>query len=149
MASVYPVPTEWAEKAHIDDAAYQAAYARSIADPDGFWRDEAQRIDWITPFTRVKDTSFNEADFRIRWFEDGALNVSANCLDRHLDAHGDTVAIIWEGDDPGQQRKITYRELHAEVSRFANVLVDIFCWQKCSMIFHLISLFPALLCMEK
>ena len=125
MASVYPVPTEWAEKAHIDDAAYQAAYARSIADPDGFWRDEAQRIDWITPFTRVKDTSFNEADFRIRWFEDGALNVSANCLDRHLDAHGDTVAIIWEGDDPGQQRKITYRELHAEVSRFANVLISL------------------------
>jgi acetyl-CoA synthetase len=93
-----------------------------LADPDGFWRREAQIIDWMTPFTTVSNSSFNEADFGISWFADGALNVSANCLDRHLATRGDTAAIIWEGDDPADARTITYRELHAEVCRFANVL---------------------------
>jgi acetyl-CoA synthetase len=122
MSDIYPVPATWAAKAHIDDAGYQLAYARSIADPDAFWREEAQRIDWMTPFTNVKNASFNEADFGIKWFEDGALNMSSNCLDRHLAERRDAIAIIWEGDDPSQQRRITYGELHAEVCRFANVL---------------------------
>ena len=120
--AIYPVPAEWAARAHVDAGAYEAKYAEAIADPDGFWQREAQIIDWMTPFTKVSNSSFNEADFGIRWFEDGTLNVSANCLDRHLATRGDTPAIIWEGDDPADTRTITYRELHAEVCRFANVL---------------------------
>jgi acetyl-CoA synthetase len=101
---------------------YQAAYQESVTSPDTFWRKEAQRLDWMTPFTKVKNTSFNEADFGIKWFEDGALNVSHNCLDRHLAERGDQNAIIWEGDDPSQSRKVTYRQLHEAVCRLANVL---------------------------
>jgi acetyl-CoA synthetase len=118
---VYPVPAEWAKRAWIDDAKYRALYQRSIDDPNGFWAEHARRIDWIRPFTKVKSTSFN-APVSIKWFEDGSLNVSANCLDRHLAKRGDQVAIIWEGDDPKSSKTITYRELHAEVCRFANVL---------------------------
>ncbi|MEH3099461.1 acetate--CoA ligase [Sphingomonas adhaesiva] len=106
----------------IDGAAYEAAWQRSVADPDGYWRDEARCLDWIAPFTQVKDTSFDEADFRIRWFADGQLNVSANCVDRHLTDRGDQTAIVWEGDEPGETRAITYRELHRDMCRFANVL---------------------------
>ncbi len=117
----YPVPEAWAKRAWIDDARYQELYRRSLADPDGFWREQAGRIDWIEPFTKVKNTSFVGA-VGIRWYEDGVLNVAANCLDRHLAGRGDQVAILWEGDDPSQSRAITYREAHAEVCRFANVL---------------------------
>ncbi|KUO56587.1 MAG: acetyl-coenzyme A synthetase [Sphingomonadales bacterium BRH_c42] len=121
--AIFPVPDEWAETAKIDNAGYLARYQRSIEDPDGFWRDEAQRIDWIAPFHTVKDTSFDAQDFHIRWFEGGKLNLAANCLDRHLEARGDTAAIIWEPDDPAQAgRTLTYRELHREVCRFANAL---------------------------
>ena len=119
---VYPVPAEWAKRAFVDDARYHAMYRRSVNDPDGFWAEHAGRIDWIRPFTRVKNTSFKEPDVSIKWFEDGTLNVAANCLDRHLATRGDQVAIIWESDDPKHARKITYRELHADVCRFANVL---------------------------
>ncbi|MFN3228294.1 MAG: acetate--CoA ligase [Asticcacaulis sp.] len=122
MSQVYPVPSEWAENSYIDAETYAALYAESVADPDRFWRREAARLDWIRPFTMVKETSFNEADFGIRWFADGQLNVSANCLDRHLPARADTVAIYWEGDDPTQSRTLTYGGLHAEVCRMANVL---------------------------
>jgi acetyl-CoA synthetase len=122
MSNIYPVPSDWAAKAFMTSDGYEAAYRRSIADPENFWRNEAERIDWITPFSKVKNTSFNEADFGIKWFEDGVLNVSANCLDRHLPHRAEDVAIIWEGDDPSQQRRITFGELHAEVCRFANVL---------------------------
>ena len=119
---LFPVPAEWADNALIDNATYLEKYQRSIDDPDGFWREEAQRIDWIEPFGTVKDTSFDEADFRIKWFEGGKLNIAANALDRHLAERGDQVAIIWEPDDPSTEgRKLTYRELHAEVCRFANV----------------------------
>ena len=121
--ALYPVPTDWAQDALIDDAKYQDLYRRSVEDGDAFWREEAQRLDWIKPFTTVKETSFNEADFGIRWFGDGTLNLSANALDRHLAERGDTVAIIWEPDSPDEPaRKITYRELHADVCRFANLL---------------------------
>jgi acetyl-CoA synthetase len=120
--AVYPVPAEWAAKAHVDADRYRAMYAESLADPEGFWRREARIIDWMTPFTRVSGSSFNEADFGIRWFEDGVLNVSANCLDRHLASRGDSPAIIWEGDDPADTRTISYVDLHVEVCRFANVL---------------------------
>ncbi|WP_126173519.1 acetate--CoA ligase [Altericroceibacterium xinjiangense] len=121
--AVYPVPEAWAENALIDADAYERKYRQSIEDPDAFWRDEAQRIDWIRPFSRVKDTSFRKDDFRIRWFEDGTLNLAANCLDRHLQTRGDQPAIIWEPDNPGQPgRTLTYRQLHAETCRFANAL---------------------------
>ncbi|GGZ96898.1 acetate--CoA ligase [Novosphingobium arvoryzae] len=121
--TVYPVPANWAQDALVDEAAYHAMHRRSVEDPVGFWRDAAQRIDWIKPFTTVKQTSFNEADFGIEWFADGTLNLSANALDRHLETRGDQVAILWEPDDPADAaRRITYRELHADVCRFANVL---------------------------
>src|ERR1700736_1822185 len=119
---VYEVPADWKKRAYIDDAKYAAMYERSIADPTGFWAEEAKRIDWIKPFTRVKNTSYDPHHVSIKWFEDGITNVAHNCIDRHLAGRGDQVAIIWEGDDPKDDRKITYRELHAEVSRFANVL---------------------------
>lgn len=122
MPSSYPVPAEWAERAYVDAAAYDEKYRRSIEEPEAFWREEAARIDWIKPWSRLSNSSFNETDFGVEWFADGTLNVAANCLDRHLTERGEAVAIIWEGDDPSQQRKITYRELHEEVCRFANCL---------------------------
>ena len=122
MTHVYPVPAEWSSKAKVDADRYQALYAEAANNPEGFWKREAQRLDWIKPFTKVKNTSFNEADFGIKWFEDGELNVAANCIDRHLVERGDQVAILWEGDSPDEERRITYRELHEEVSRLANAL---------------------------
>ncbi|MDB5723879.1 MAG: acetyl-CoA synthetase [Novosphingobium sp.] len=122
MSTIHPVPPEWASRAYVDAAGYTEKYRRSLEEPEAFWREETARLDWIKPWTQVSKTSFAEADFGIEWFADGRLNVSANCLDRHLAERGDTVAIIWEGDDPSQQRKITYRELHEDVCRFANAL---------------------------
>ena len=101
--AVYPVPAEWAAAAHVDEAGYQAMYRRSIEDPEAFWREQAQRVDWIRPFSRVKEASFHQDDFGIAWFADGSLNIAANCLDRHLDEHGDAVAILWEPDDPAMR----------------------------------------------
>ena len=120
--TVFAVPQEWKDRAHMTAAQYEAAYAESIRDPDGFWGREAARLDWLTPFTRVRNVSFDPANLSIKWFEDGALNVAANCLDRHLAARGGQTAIIWEGDDPSESRHITYAELHEQVCRFANVL---------------------------
>jgi acetyl-CoA synthetase len=119
---IYDVPPEWRWRAFVDDAGYQAMYERSVKDPDAFWGEHARRIDWFKPFTKVKNTSFDPHRVSIKWFEDGVTNIAHNCIDRHLAARGDQVAIIWEGDDPKDERKITYRELHAEVCRFANVL---------------------------
>jgi len=119
---VYEVPAEWTKRAFIDDAKYKQMYERSVNDPNGFWAEQGKRIDWFKPFTKVKNTSFDPHNISIKWFEDGTLNVAHNCLDRHLAKRGDQVAIIWEGDDPKDDKKITYRELHAQVCRFANVL---------------------------
>src|SRR6187401_164235 len=106
-----------------DEAGYGAMYKASLSDPENFWANQAKRIEWIKPFTRVKNTSFAYPDVSIKWFEDGTLNVCANCVDRHLNERGDLVAIIWEPDDPNAQaRHITYRELYGEVNVFANVL---------------------------
>jgi acetyl-CoA synthetase len=120
--TIIPVPEDWKKRAFMDKAAYDSAYAASLADPDGYWGQEAGRLDWITPFTTVKNTSFDAADLHIQWFEDGALNVAANCIDRHLAQRGGQTAIIWEGDDPADSRHITYKELHTAVCTFANVL---------------------------
>ncbi|WEK47739.1 MAG: acetate--CoA ligase [Candidatus Andeanibacterium colombiense] len=121
--SLHPVPAEWAEKALINAEGYALKYRFSVDNPEGFWRGEAQRIDWIKPFTTVKNTSFDRQDFGIKWFEDGTLNLSANCLDRHLEKNGETVAIIFEPDDPAApNRFITYRELYQDTCRFANAM---------------------------
>ncbi|MFL6749015.1 MAG: acetate--CoA ligase, partial [Sphingomicrobium sp.] len=121
--ALYPVTEEWAAKALIDADRYAALYRESVEDPEIFWRREAQRIEWMRPYTSVKETSFHEADFGIRWFADGTLNLSANCLDRHLAERGDATAIIWEPDDPAESgRTISYAELHRLVCRFANAL---------------------------
>jgi len=119
---IFPVSEEWSKRAFINREIYERMYAQAASDPDSFWRREAQRIDWIKPFTTVKQTSFDEADFGIKWFADGQLNISANCIDRHLPARANDVAILWEGDDPSQSRAITYGELHEQVCRLANVL---------------------------
>ncbi len=119
---IFPVTAETAKGAHVDAAAYEAMYRRSMEDPEGFWAEQARRLDWIKPFTKVKDVSWDRRDLHIRWFEDGALNASANCLDRHLAARGEQTAIIWEGDDPADSEHITYRDLHERVCKFANVL---------------------------
>ena len=121
-SQIFPVSAEWKKRAWIDEAKYQALYKQSIDDPAGFWGEQAKRLDWIKPPTRIKNVSFDKNSLHIRWFEDGVLNASYNCLDRHLPKRGDQVAIIWEGDDPKTDKKITYRQLHAEVCRLANVL---------------------------
>ncbi|MGV6818022.1 MAG: acetate--CoA ligase [Thiotrichales bacterium] len=119
---IYPVPESFAASAHVNKAQYEKLYQQSVEDPEGFWSEQAKSyLSWYQPWSSVLDWSFDE-DVKIRWFEGGKLNVSYNCLDRHLEERGDQVAIIWEGDDPAEDRKITYRELHEEVSRFANVL---------------------------
>ncbi len=122
MSKIHEVPSDVAKHAHIDNARYLEMYEASIKDPEAFWGEQAKRLDWIKPFTKVKSTSFEPRNISIKWFEDGQLNVSANCLDRHLAKRGDQTAIIFEGDDPSDSRHITYRELHTEVCRFANVL---------------------------
>jgi acetyl-CoA synthetase len=119
---VYDIPPEWRTRAYANEAKYREMYARSIADPNGFWGEEGKRIHWFKPYTKVKNASFDPHNVSIKWYEDGATNVAYNCLDRHLAKRGDQVAIIWEGDDPKDDARITYRELHAEVCRLANVL---------------------------
>jgi acetyl-CoA synthetase len=118
----HPVPESWRGNAYIDDAKYQQMYAASVESPDAFWAEHGRRIDWIKPFTKVKNTSYAPENVSIKWFEDGTLNVCANCVDRHLETRGDKVALIWEGDEPDMDLKITYRQLHGHVCRFANVL---------------------------
>src|SRR5260370_26366694 len=105
---IYDVPAEWKRRAFIDDAKYRDMYARSIQNPDGFWAQEARRIHWTRPFSKVKNTTFGPGNISIKWFEDGVTNVAYNCIDRHLAKRGDQVAIIWEADDPKNQRYITY-----------------------------------------
>ncbi len=119
---VYPVPASWKKKAYVDDAGYKKMYAESIKDPAKFWARHAKRIDWFKAPKKIKNTSYAYPKVSIKWFEDGILNVSYNCIDRHLKKRGDQVAIIWEGDDPYYDKKITYNELHENVCRFANVL---------------------------
>ncbi|WP_029040927.1 acetate--CoA ligase [Cucumibacter marinus] len=119
-SDIFEPPAEIAARAQIDAAKYEDMYALSIADPDAFWGEQGKRLDWIEPYTKVKNTTFEYPDVSIKWYEDGVLNVSANCIDRHLETRGDQTAIIWEGDNPDEDKHITYRELHEHVSRLAN-----------------------------
>jgi acetyl-CoA synthetase len=122
MSKVYPVDPAFAAKAHLRKADYERLYAESVKDPEGFWGRIGERLEWSKKPSRIRDVSFDPKDFHIRWYDDGQLNVSANCLDRHLATRGDKTAIIFEGDDPVDSRRISYRELHAEVCKFANTL---------------------------
>jgi acetyl-CoA synthetase len=119
---VYPVTSQWASRAYVDHAKYQGMYDQSVKNPDAFWGEHGKRIDWIKPFTKVKNTNFNAPNVSIKWFEDGITNVAMNCIDRHLAKRADQTAIIWEGDNPTESQHITYRQLHEHVCRFANVL---------------------------
>ncbi len=120
---IYKVPADFARQALIDEATYQSMYQRSVEEPDAFWAEQAETfLTWYKPWDKVSDCSFNTDDLHIRWFEGGKLNVTYNCIDRHLETRADQTAIIWEGDDPNDDKKITFRELHEQVSKFANVL---------------------------
>ncbi|MEX2009068.1 MAG: acetate--CoA ligase [Dongiaceae bacterium] len=119
--TVFPVPAALAKSAWVDEAGYARMYEKSIADPEGFWREHGKRLDWIKPYTKIKDTSFS-GDVHIRWFYDGTLNAAANCLDRHLAKRAKQTAILWEGDNPAEQRSVSYAELHESVCRLANAL---------------------------
>lgn len=122
--SVYPVKENIKAQTHIDNDTYLSMYQQSVSDPEGFWGEHGKIVDWIKPFTQVKSTSFDTGHVDIRWFEDGTLNVSANCIDRHLAERGNDVAIIWEGDDPNDDKTLTFNELHKEVCRFSNALKE-------------------------
>ncbi len=124
MSEVYPIPADAAKRAWIDEKTYGEWYRRSVTDPEGFWGEHGKRVDWIKPYTKVKDVSYS-GDVHIKWYHDGTLNVAANCLDRHLAKRGDQTAIIWEGDDPNESAHITYRDLHERVCRLANAMTDL------------------------
>ncbi|MEK9708086.1 MAG: acetate--CoA ligase, partial [Alphaproteobacteria bacterium] len=121
----FPVPDDWAKRAWADEAKYDEMYQRSIEDPEGFWGEHGKRLDWIEPYTKVKDVSYDASNLHVQWYQDGVLNASANCLDRHLAQRGDQVAIIWEGDDPGDDDKITYKQLHEKVCKLANGMKEL------------------------
>ncbi len=125
MSKVHQVPADFARDARIDAEQYRTRYAASTRDPEQFWKEVAERLDWVNAPGRIKDVNFDPDDLHIRWYTDGVLNVASNCLDRHLETRGDKTAIIFEGDDPGESRAFTYRELHAEVCRFANALKNL------------------------
>ena len=120
--SYFPVPNDIAKSAHVDNDGYLEMYKRSVEDAVGFWAEHGKRIEWTKPYTQVKDVTYGSDNVEIKWFYDGELNVAHNCIDRHLEKRADQVAIIWEGDDPSEDAKITYRELHQHVCKFANVL---------------------------
>jgi len=120
--TIFPVTNDVAAKALIDNETYQAMYAESISDPESFWNKHGKRIDWIKPYTKIKNTKYSKEDVSIKWYEDGTLNACWNCVDRHLEEYGDQIAIIWEGDEPDQSANITYKQLHEEVCLFANTL---------------------------
>ncbi len=122
MSKTYPVPAALAQQTHLDAGRYTRETQRATQDPDAFWGEVGRRLDWLKPFTQVSDVSYDKHDLHIRWYADGELNVCVNCVDRHLPDKADQVAILWEGDDPTQDAKITYRELYEEVCRTANVL---------------------------
>ncbi len=125
MSNIHKVPPEFAARTRIDRSAYERDYAESIRDPAGFWGRIGKRLDWTKPYTQVRDVSFDASNLHIKWYADGELNLAANCLDRHLAQRGDKAAIVWEGDDPSESRRISYRELHAQVCQAANLLTQL------------------------
>jgi acetyl-CoA synthetase len=122
MSIVHPVIPAARERARVNQAQYETLYRESIENNESFWGMQARRLDWFQPFSQVRDVSWARDDLHIRWYQDGTLNACYNCVDRHLDKRGDQAAIIWEGDEPGSDASLTYRELHQRVCRMANVL---------------------------
>jgi len=122
---IYKTKKDWISKAIVNKSQYEKKYKNSISDNDNFWKKEGKRINWIKPYTKIKDIKYSSSDVKIKWFYDGTLNASANCIDRHLKKNKDKTAIIWVGDDPKVQKKISYKELHKEVSKDANGLKKI------------------------
>ena len=116
----FEVSSEWSEEAQINNDKYNEWYKNSLSNNEEFWSEHGKRIDWIKPYTKVKDVSYNKDNFSIKWYYDGTLNASSNCIDRHLKNKADQTAIIWEGDDPADSKQISYKELHSEVSKLAN-----------------------------
>jgi acetyl-CoA synthetase len=125
VSKLYPVPADFAARSRIREDDYEKLYAESLRDPEGFWGRIGKRLDWITPYTQVRDVSFAAENLHIRWYADGTLNLAANCLDRHLVTRGDKTAILWEGDDPAESKAISYRQLHAQVCKCANLLKNL------------------------
>ena len=121
----HPIPAGIAANALISAEQYQTMYQQSVSDPDAFWGEQGKILDWIKPYSKVKNSSFAPGNISIRWYEDGTLNLAANCLDRHLEKRGDHPAIIWEGDDASESKTLTFRQLHNQVCRFANVLLSL------------------------
>src|SRR3954466_15755856 len=121
---IYDVPAAWATRAYVDDAKYNDMYARSVGDSDAFWSDQAKRLDWIDAPPKIGNVAYAPGNISIKWFEDGVLNAAYNCIDRHLPARANQTAIIWEGDDPSDAKKITYAQLKGEVCRLANALKE-------------------------
>ena len=119
---LYSVPSTFADSSKVNEAQYQELYQRSVEDPDGFWEEMGQRIDWVKPYTKIRDTNYGDGDVHVKWYYDGTLNACVNCVDRHLPTRAEQTAIIWEGDEPGQDKKLTYQQLHDEVCQFANAL---------------------------
>ena len=122
---IFKVPKKWSNNAYIDRKEYEKKYKLSIKDNEGFWRKEGKRIDWIKPYTKIKDVKYSKTDVKIRWYYDGTLNASANCIDRHLDDKKNKTAIIWVGDDPKDSKQISYKELYENVCKAANGLKEI------------------------
>ena len=122
---VYKIKNEWIKKALVGKSEYEKKYSKSIKDNENFWKKEGKRITWIKPYTKIKDVKYSKSDVHIKWFYDGTLNASENCIDRHLKKNKDKTAIIWVGDDPKVQKKITYKQLHHEVSKTANGLKEL------------------------
>ena len=122
---IYKTKNEWIKKALVGKSEYEKKYAKSLKDNEGFWKKEGKRINWIKPYSKIKDVKYSKSDVHIKWFYDGTLNASENCIDRHLKKNKDKTAIIWVGDDPKVQKKITYKQLHHEVSKAANSLKEL------------------------
>ena len=120
--NIYKPSSDIVQNSHVDAVNYEKMYRESITNPDEFWNNHGKRIDWIKPYTKISNVSYNKKDLHIKWYEDGTLNASANCLDRHLQTKGENTAIIWEGDDPNESKHITYNELYEDVCKFSNVL---------------------------
>ena len=118
--TIYKVKTDWVKKSSINKSEYEKKYKQSLKDNDSFWKKEGKRITWIKPYSKIKDVKYSKSDVHIKWYYDGTLNASANCIDRHLKKNKDKTAIIWVGDDPKIQKKISYKQLHHEVSKAAN-----------------------------
>jgi len=122
---IFKVPKKWSKNAYVDKNKYEKKYRLSIKDNEGFWRKEGKRIDWIKPYTKIKDVKYSKTDVKIKWYYDGTLNASANCIDRHLKDKKNKTAIIWVGDDPQDSKQISYKELHKNVSKAANGLKEL------------------------